>query len=1316
MSVFLIGKSRTIKIGVILFIIHKKQISISRMFIFRKDSFLTFIVASVCTLNSFGQVQKEVLHWEPESTTPVIADESRFVVKTPLACDECYYSVIGDLNIPYISKIIDATSQEVVSVNIKNVVTKKTDINDYQNISSDFKIELVTTFERNKKLTTAILTPLKKSGNDMEYITSFEWDVKTTSTSRYSSKLKNKKGQPTSSVLSKGDFYKVSVTQEGVFRLDQDVFSALGINSSDVDLANLKVYGNKGTMLPEPIATDRPQDLEENALFIHDENGNGSLDAEDYALWYAPGPTKISFDDKANNYSAESHDYDVAAYYFITWSGSAGKRISSLASEQGIVPDKTVTKYDHLIYHEKNEENHIKSGRKWWGDKMQIVPIKTFSYVINGALANEEAAFRAVTTGRSYGGVGSIMSFRFNGRSIGSVPYNQVDGSYEQNFATYPITSKFDFALESNKVDITFSYNKSLNEAAAWIDYFTIAVPRQLAVFDNQQVIRTDRYKLDGSVAYTIQNFNSSHRIWDISDYKNPQIQTTFTEGSTESFIKSDADSSSPAKYIIINPESAPLPSVIGKVENQNLHGIDGVDYIMITHESLLDEAERLAEFHRLRGLDVVLATGEQVFNEFSSGAQDVTGIRDFIKMVYDRGEESGDKLSYVLLFGDASYDYKDVEENNTNLVPIYQSINSNNPTASYCSDDYYAIMNDNEGYWGIGNEDEDLDLFVGRLPVSNEDEAKIVVDKIIHYHSAASRGNWIQTATFVADDEDGNRHLNPSEEMTDSVSAANGELNIKKIWLDAYEQVSFGSGNKYPKVNEEITKMIGSQGTLIFNYVGHGGENGMAHERIVTRPEILSWTNYNKLVFYITASCELAKIDNLDIESPGELMLLNPSGGAIGLLATTRLVFIGTNTDLNKKLLESNLLQEKNGQYPSLGEAYLNTRNRDKNESVNARCFILLGDPAVRLLNPEYQVVTTSINGTPATSFTDTLNALELVTIEGEIRNQDNNTLLSDFNGELFPTFFDKPSSYKTLGQDAASAPIEFQEQNRVIYKGNVTIQNGKFSFQFIVPKDIAYNIGPGKLSYYAKDGLYHAGGADFSYYIGGTADSLVNDEQFDQLNLYIDDEQWVFGGLTSNTPKLLALLSDSNGINTIGSGIGREMEAIVDEGTEFEQIIILNDFYKPDLNSYQSGRIEYPFEELTAGRHTLKLKVWDVYNNSAEAYTEFVVTESAEIRIENVLNYPNPFNSYTEFHFDHNKAGQNLKANVTITSVAGNVVKSITKEIINATSHSNEITWDGRDQYGDLLGRGVYLYTLSVEAEDGSLESKNQKLFIIN
>ena len=1295
---------------------------------FKTKSFLTLIVILLGILpKAFAQSDIVSLSWEINESVDVNEELGISQILSPYLCNECFANNTEDFqySLPYYSKKIQVSTQDVIYVGIKNAITatsKSDRLHKY--LSNDFTIDQIKTYENGIPYINLILTPIKKDGNQTSYLKSFEWDIKMAqnSASRLQN-LKSKRDHTYESVLASGDFYKVKISQDGVYKINANFISALGGDPNSIAMSDFRIYGNGGNMLPEPIATDRAEDLVENPIKAVDNNGNNKMDADDYFLWYATGPNRLFYQSSTKSYAANGHDFDVAAYYYLNWDKGAGKRITTKGNGQGLANAGVITDYDHLIYHEENAENHIKSGRRWWGDKMQINTLKNFDYNVSGVQPGKKIILNTVTMARSLSGFGSSMRITVNDSLSATIGYSTVAGDYDGLFGTSAITTVRSRVASGNSLSVYYNYQKTLNEAAAWIDYLVLSVPRRLGTFEQQQIIRTNTKELSGNIKYSIAPYNAGYEIWDISTPNIPSVQSTFNEGSGVAFTAENTLAADPPKFVMFEGNSCTTPEFVEKVKNQNLHGLKDIDYIIVTRDDLLEEATRLADFHRENGLEVAVVTAAKVYNEFSSGSQDVTGIRDFAKLLYDRGNlpDAERTLKHILLFGDASYDYKNIEENNTNVVPTYQSYESNFPPSSYCSDDYYAILDDEEGFWGTNSRDEDLDLGVGRLPASNSSEAKILVDKILHYHSASSRGNWMQTITFLADDEDGNDHVVPSENMTKAISLESPEWNIKKIWMDAYEQVSFGSGNKYPQVNAEVSKMIGSQGTLIFNYVGHGGENGMAHERVVTRPEILAWDNYDKLSFYITASCELAKIDNLDIESPGELMLLDPNGGAVGMLATTRVVYIGQNTQLNTRLVNGNLLKAKDGKLKSLGDAYKFMRNSDKNESTNKRCFILLADPAMSLLYPDNRVITTAINDVPVNFFTDTnnaqhdtLSALELVTIEGEVRDI-NNQVLEDFNGKVFPTFYDKPSTYRTFGQDAESYPIVFQEQNRIIYKGEVSATNGKFKFQFIVPKDIAYNIDYGKLSYFAVDNLVHAGGTELNYFIGGTSDSSLVDTKFDELELFIDDESWIFGGATSFTPLLLARLSDSNGINTIGSGVGREMIAILDKGTDAEQTIVLNDYYKPDLNSYQAGTIEYPFTELPAGRHTLSLKVWDVYNNSADAYTEFVVSDQEGVTVHNLLNYPNPFTSFTSFHFDHNKSGQNLVVNISIMSVAGKVIKNITQDISNAPAHSQSINWDGRDDYGDPIGKGVYLYTLSVKAEDGSTESKTEKLYII-
>ena len=1260
------------------------------------------------------------IDWKINPTVQINSELESHQVLSPFQCVDCYEKLSSDNNYltPYYTISIPGDNMTISNVQLTDIELESMNtqvLHPY--ISENFEIEKVITFDMGRRVIHLNVTPIRRNQNSTEYIKSFS--IRYDQSPRYSNNtnFKYKKDQTYNSVFETGDFYKLSITDDGVHKIDYSFLRSNNIDPKTISLSSFKIYGNGGEMLPELIETLRPEDIIENPLFIKDNNNNNIFDEDDYILWYAKNPTTIKYNATNESYFAQGHDFDDASYYYMNWGGKNGKRITTTPNGQGLSYTKTIDQYEDIIYHENNEVNHQKSGRVWWGDKMQNTTQKDFNYNLPGMVVGDKIGVQTVTTGRSISGFQNRMQISLNNSVLANISYSYVSGDYDDKFASDPVTTFIEKEITDNQISLSYNYIKSWNEAAAWIDYFVLTIPRTIQYYGSQKNILTKRSNLDGNTRFKIVNHQPNHAIWNVTDHLNPSIQELELQGNNAFFTAENISATYQPDYIHFDKSNVSNPNFIEKIANQNLHGIKDIDYLIVTSKDLIDQANRLADFHRNNNLEVFVAVTDQIYNEFSSGSQDVTAIRDFAKLLYDRGNLPGAirTFKHLLLFGDASYDYKDVEPNNTNIVPIYQSYESNYPPVTYCSDDYYAILDDNEGNWGTSSRDESLDIGVGRLPASNNFEAKLIVDKIINYNSTNSRGNWMQTITFLADDEDQNRHLQPSENMAKIIQQQSPEYNIKKIWMDAYEQVSFGSGNKYPKVNEDINKMISSQGTLIFNYVGHGGENGMAQERVVTRPEISNWTNYDKLSFYITASCEIAKIDNLEIESPGELMLLNPNGGAVGMIATTRVVYIGANTDLNSDLLNNNLLKRSNGQLPTLGEAYRQTRNADPSEEINKRCFILLADPAMRLLSPKYNVVTTRINNKEVGLFNDTLGALELLTIEGDIRDL-NNQRIENFNGELFPTFYDKSSKYNTLAQDPQSFPMSFEEQNRVIYKGKVSITNGTFKFQFVVPKDIAYNVGDGKLSYYAKDGLEHAGGTELNYKIGGTSDNIVDDNVFDKLDLYIDDESWVFGGLTSTKPLLIARLMDSNGINTIGSGIGREMEAILDQGTDDEQSIILNDYYQPELNSYQRGTIEYPFENLSPGRHTLKLKVWDVYNNSKESYTEFVVSEDQAISVENLLNYPNPFTTFTEFHFDHNKSGQNITANLTITSISGKIVKSITQTIPNSETHCSEIKWDGKDDYGDQLARGVYLYTLKLKAEDGTETSKNQKLYIVN
>ena len=718
------------------------------------------------------------------------------------------------------------------------------------------------------------------------------------------------------------------------------------------------------------------------------------------------------------------------------------------------------------------------------------------------------------------------------------------------------------------------------------------------------------------------------------------------------------------------------------------------------------------------------MVTTDQVYNEFGGGIADISAIRDYMKMLYDRASgDTGLMPKYLLLFGDGSFDNKNRVDNNTNLIPTYESYQSFDPTSSFNTDDFFGFLDDNEG-GNMLSSSMKMDIAIGRIPAKDATEAESVVTKIKFYKSPASLGPWQNVLTFCADDEDGNEHINSMNTIADYVGTTYPQFNLDKIYLDAYQQISTPGGARYPDVNTAINNRIYS-GTLIFNYMGHGGPTGLAHERILSNVDFDGWTNLCKLSLFITATCDFSNFDNAYIISAGERLMLNANGGAIGLVTTTRLVYSSGNKELNKNFM-SQVFRIVNGNPITIGEALRICKNITSSDDNN-RKFTLLGDPAISLVNSSNKILTSTINLHTVTSGPDTLKALEKVTVTGFVADK-NGMKISTYNGTVYPTVFDKTVTYKTLGNDPGNSPIKnFQLQKNAIFNGKASVKNGDFSFTFIVPKDIAYQYGFGKLSYYSQDGTSSASGYKNDVVVGGSASSFDQDNKGPQIQIYMNDEKFVFGGMTDENPTLFVKLKDESGINTVGNGIGHDVTGVTDEDSK--STFVLNDFYESNLDDYQSGTIRYPLKNISEGRHNITVKAWDVYNNSNEGYTEFIVASSAQAALAHVLNYPNPFTSQTEFMFEHNLSSGNLQVKIEIYSVSGKLVKTILQSVdegnrngiscmaeTNAGSFRvNGIMWDGNDDYGDPLAKGVYVYRVSIKNDAGLKADTFEKLVLL-
>lgn len=1136
--------------------------------------------------------------------------------------------------------------------------------------------------------------PIVKEGNRYKRAIGFKIKVQTKSRGL---KRINNKSFSTNSVLNSGDWYKIAVVADGVYKLDYTMLKDLGVDIDNVNPNDFKLYGNGGKMLPALNSDYRPDDLVQNAVEVVGALDN-SFDPQDYVVFYGQSPHSWSYNSSLDFFEHQNHLYSDTTFYFITFSNTSHtpKRISQQASLPS--SNNTVSTFNDYGFNDKDAINLIKSGSTWYGDVFDITT--SYNYVFNFPSIDISSPLkvRAAVAGRA----GTASSFLLSVNSNSTViPCSAVSmSSYTGKYA-WPSLGTISANPTSDIVNVQLAYSKPTSDSKGWLDEIEINARRSLTMIGSQLFFRDIQSIGVGNVsAFSLTNASSVHKVWDITDPHNILDQNYSMLGTTLTY---NVPTDTLKTFVAFTTGYKTEISLIGKIENQNLHAIQSADMVIVSHPEFLTQSAQLANFHAEEGLNVIIVTPQQIYNEFSSGAQDIVAIRDFLRMLYDRATIPQNTPKYLLLFGDGSYDNKNRIAGNTNFIPTYQTPNSVDVIGSLVSDDYYGLLDLNEGTWA-GT--EFVDIGIGRLPVKNQEEANNVVNKILNYNIPSTMKDWRNRITFIGDDEDNNTHMNQSNQLAGIVELNNKDYNPDKVFFDAFQQVSTPGGSRYPDVNKKINEAV-NEGALIINYTGHGGEAGWAHERVLRVGDIDNWENSNYPLF-VTATCEFSRFDDPLRTSAGELVLLKPNGG-IGLLTTVRLVFSSPNFVLNQTFFNE-VFQQNNGEYATIGEIFMNVKNQNAGVANN-RNFTLLGDPALKLAYPQHNVVTTMIDSN-AVSSADTLKALQKVTINGEVRDE-NGQKLNNFNGIIYPTVFDKFKSITTLANDG-NVPFNFNLQTSKLFKGKVSVINGDFSYTFVVPKDIAYNYGKGKLSYYAENQVEDANGYHDNFYIGGTSDNYTEDNVGPEIELFMNDENFVFGGMTDENPILLANIYDLHGINMVGNGIGHDIIAILDEETE--NSFILNDYYEADLNSYQRGKVYFPFEDLEEGRHTLTVKVWDVYNNSSEARIEFVVVKSRDLVLDKVYNYPNPFTTYTEFWFEHNQPGKSMYAQVQIFTVSGKLVKTLDKHILNEGYHSTSITWNGLDEYGDKIGRGVYVYRLKVRAANYSVAEKYEKLVILN
>ncbi len=1242
-----------------------------------------FVFTSTLLLFSqviFGQQHSFSLDWEQQTFRDLNGDN-----KEVMTFDEAIYvEEYGDLPVFY------------YQIQVKEGWDYKVQLKDL-NFEPLFDTAYYSLIEEYAKENIIIKQEIARSGEEtlllltimpfkVDVVSGFPLRVKSFSVELYKGERLPSKGNKSfadNSVLAQGDWYKFGIEQTGIYKLSYADLQELGIDVSSLDPKYLRLYGNGGWMLPEPVGALRYDDLQENAIFVYGQE-DGSFDSGDYILFYGVGANRKVFTENGDA-QYEMNLYSTKAYYFLTVNNDAvGKRIEVQSQSTGVVTH-TLNSYTELVHHEEENVNLNHSGRMWLGEKFDFTTEYEFDMNVPNLDESEEiqvrynfaAASKSVSNFKIYINENLLATKNISSLSGGSYPdLSMVGGGVKSTL------------VPNANIAIKITYSKPLSGSVGYLDYFSIKAKCHLQFTGGQLAFRDYSTVGTGNVTkFMLNSSNSSLNIWDVSDRINVKKQEYDYVGGKNQF-KIETDDL--REFVAFDGSSYGQVELVGKIGNQNLHALTNVNMLIIAYPDFVEQAQRLADYHASTdNYTTTIVTPEKIYEEFGSGSKDITAIRDFIRVLYYHSPEK--PLKYVLLFGDASYDYKGITYPGSDFVPIWE--NDSSPMSqinSVSSDDYYGQLTN----------DALLDVALGRFVVGDVQQAKDAVDKTLHYVSQTETvfGDWRNVATFLGDDEDGGIFVDHSEEMSDMVYEADTNFNVDKIYLDAYEQISTPSGDRYPDVEEAISRRI-NKGTLVFNYIGHGGEGGFAHERVIKISDIVNWDNYDKLPLFITATCELARFDNPARVSAGEYMITNAHGGAIGMITTTRPTYAGANLALSKKVY-TNLFEKVDGKYMSMGEALQYAKNAKGGELK----FVFLGDPAVKLAIPENNVNVLEVS-------VDTIKALAHVAISGNVTNQ-NNVLLDGMNGETHIKVYDKFVTYSTLGNDPTSPIIEYQEQDHLIFNGKVSLKNGLWSVDFIVPKDIIYTYGLGKISLYAEGEDEDARGYQLIV-VGGIEDNAVVDDVAPEVELTINDWSFQNGGLTHQNPIVLAKVYDESGINTSGAGIGHNLELVLDNTKSY----VVNEYYETAIDDFTHGFISYPMYNLEDGPHTLTLKVWDVYNNSGQASIDFVVVQSGEMAIDYLMNYPNPFSYYmpTYFAFEHNQAGEIMDVELRVYSTNGQLVKVFKKfEKRDGFKYQSE-GWNGETQDGQLLMSGTYVYKLYVKNASGKYDIATSKLVYI-
>ena len=884
------------------------------------------------------------------------------------------------------------------------------------------------------------------------------------------------------SVLSTGDWYKISTDEYGIYKIGYTDLQDFGIDPDEINPKFIRLFGNGNGMLPEDPEAPRYDDLQEIAIVVFGEDDE-VFNPEDHILFYGEGPTEWQLNTETGYFGHETNLYTDRVCYFLNIGETEGARIETQYST--IIPHNyTSNSYHDYYVHELEMVNLIHSGKKWFGEELGDNPMISFDFTLSGLVLEDSIHLRAGGAARS--SEQSSLLFKINANPVLSLSFPSV--SYTNPASNFARSNEnhASFLSDNTEIELIIEYSQPNDSSTAWLDFFTMNFKRSLS-FNNEQIIFRDPESAGtGNITrFEISGSNGDFLVWNITDPIEPKkVDFQFGAGTAAFTLETD----SLLEFVAAGENQYMQASFEGVIPNQNLHGLESPGLLIVTAEEFQIHAQQLADFRESNNdLSTLVTTPQEIYNEFSSGVQDVTAIRDFAKYMYEK--DTLDGLKYLLLFGKASYDYKNITESNTNFVPVHETWESLNPISSACTDDYYGYF-DNSPYLRLG---------IGRIPVKSADEGENCVQKLMKYETEIeTTGNWRNDLCLIADDEDVNLHFAQLEQISQITDTTNSSINQKKIYLDAYPQMTDSSGaHIYPDVNEAITERI-NHGVLLLDYAGHGNHEQLAAEKILTPVDLTNWNNSSFFPFFLCATSDMNKFDEPEIISLGEQMVLMDNKGMIAVFAPTRPTYASPNYMISKEVI-ARLISDKQS---TTGDIIKTSKNIT-GLGFNSKKYTLFGDPSMKLAIPQYEIQTLTINGIPAIQFSDTIAPGQELTIAGVITDNNGNPL-NDFNGEIVTTVYDKPEVQSTHGNDPESTPAEFTVQETILTEVTTGVSAGSFEVTITLPQNLSEDYGYLKISHYAHDGLTDAQGHYSEIIAGGLSSGTGEHSMFGDIKIY--------------------------------------------------------------------------------------------------------------------------------------------------------------------------------------------------------------------